>query len=174
MHTELSNLREHIDRYRAVTLLTLDAVPDDAALDWRPTPDAFSLGQQLVHIAQAEDYYTRGLFANEWQPELLRFDAAPRGRAAIRTYFDDVRSRFAQRLDAMPESELGAGRDAPTAPPGVTMRWWLWFLLEHEIHHKAQAAVYLRQMGLVAPFYAMPMPLGQRPDVAVRESMGGV
>jgi uncharacterized damage-inducible protein DinB len=149
MHTELSNLREHLDRYRAVTLQTIDAAPDDAALDWRPTPDAFTLGQQLVHVAQTEDYYTRGLFAGEWRPELLR-------------------------LDAMPASELDAGRDAPHAPPGLTMRWWLWFLLEHEIHHKAQAAVYLRQMGLVAPFYALPMPLGERPDVASRAAMGGV
>jgi uncharacterized damage-inducible protein DinB len=114
MHTELSNLREHLDRYRAVTLQTIDVVPDDAALAWRA------------------------------------------------------------RLDVMPASELDAGRDAPSAPPGVTMRWWLWFILEHEIHHKAQAAVYLRQMGFIAPFYAMPLPIGARPDFASRESLGGV
>jgi len=174
MHTELSNLREHLDRYRAVTLQTIDVVPDDAALAWRPTPDAFSLGQQLVHIAQAEDYYTRGLFDREWRPEVLRFEGAPRSRDAIRTYFGDVREQLCARLDVMPASELDAGRDAPSAPPGVTMRWWLWFILEHEIHHKAQAAVYLRQMGFIAPFYAMPLPIGARPDFASRESLGGV
>ena len=174
MHTELLNLREHQDRYRAVTLQTIDAIPDDAALGWRPTPDAFSLGQQLVHIAQTEDYYTRGLFANEWRPDLLRFTDAPLTRADIRRYFENVRAAFIARLDVMPASELDAGRDAPTAPPGVTMRWWLWFLLEHEIHHKAQAAVYLRQMGLVAPFYALPLPPGERPDIASRAALGGV
>lgn len=174
MHTELSNLREHIDRYRAVTLQTIDAAPDDAALEWRPEPEAFSLGQQLVHIAQCEDYYTRGLFAGDWQPELLRFDTAPKGKEGIRAYFEDVRARYAASLDTLTEADLGAGRDAPNAPPGLTLRWWLWFVLEHEIHHKAQAAVYLRMMGLVAPFYAMPMPAGVRPDFAVREAMGGV
>jgi hypothetical protein len=92
MHTELSNLREHLDRYRAVTLQTIDAAPDDAALDWRPVPEAFSLGQQLAHVAQTEDYYTRGLFGGEWRPELLRFDAAPRGRAggALDRWYDDA------------------------------------------------------------------------------------
>jgi uncharacterized damage-inducible protein DinB len=174
MHTELSNLREHLDRYRAVTLQTIDAAPDDAALDWRPTPESFSLGQQLAHIAQTEDYYTRGLFEGEWRPELLRFDTAPRGRAAVRTYFGQVRTRFAAHLDAMSATDLDAPRDAPDAPPGLTLRWWLWFVLEHEIHHKAQAAVYLRQMGLTAPFYALPLVLGERPDIAVRASMGGV
>jgi uncharacterized damage-inducible protein DinB len=164
MHTELSNFREHSDRYRAVTLLTLDTAPDDAALDWRPTPEAFTLGQHLVHIAQAEDYYTHGLFDGEWRKELIRLDRAPCGRAAIRAYFDDVRARWTAKLDELTEHDLGSGRDSPDAPPGITLRWWLWFILEHEIHHKAQAAVYLRLMGLTAPFYAMPMGVGVRPD----------
>lgn len=37
------------------------------------------------------------------------------------------------------------------------------FNLEHEIHHKAQLAVYVRQMGLVAPFYALRCPLERAP-----------
>lgn len=173
MHTELSNLREHLDRYRAVTLLTIDAVSDDASLAWRPTPDSFTLGQQLVHIAQTEDYYTAGLFEGEWLSTRLRLDTAPRERAAIRAYFDEVRGRLSARLDAMSPSELDVGHDAPHAPPGVTLRWWLWFLLEHEIHHKAQAAVYLRQLGVVPPFYMMPLPGGARPDIAARAALDG-
>lgn len=174
MHSELSNFREHSDRYRAVTLLTLDTVPDHAALDWRPTPESFSLGQQLVHIAQAEDYHMRGLFDGEWRKALLRLDAAPRGKAAIRAYFEEVRARSTKKLDALTEQDLDAGRDSPNAPPGITLRWWLWFLLEHEIHHKAQAAVYLRMMGLTAPYYAMPMGLAVRPDIPGRDALGGV
>ena len=175
MHTELSNLREHLDRYRAVTLLTLDAVPSDDALAWRPAPGSFTLGQQLAHVAQTEDYYTGGLFGGgAWRQELLRFDAAPAGRDALRAHFVEVRARFAAHLDALTDTALGETRDAPHAPQPLTLRWWLWFLLEHEIHHKAQAAVYLRMLGREAPFYAAPMPLGTRPDVDVRESLGGV
>ena len=165
MHTELTNFREHSNRYRAVTLLTLDCAPDDAALDWRPTPESFTLGHHLVHIAQCEDYYTRGLFEGEWRKEVLRFDRAPRGRVSIRQYFDDVRARWSAKLDALTASDLDAGHDSPDAPPGITMRWWLCFVLEHEIHHKAQAAVYLRMMGITPPFYAMPMGVGVRPDI---------
>jgi len=166
MHTELANFREHSDRYRAVTLLTLDAVPDDGSLDWRPAPGAFTLGQQLVHIAQAEEYYTYGLFEGEWRKELVDLERAPRAKAGVREYFDGVRSRWTARLDALTEGDLDAGHDSPDAPPGVTLRWWLWFILEHEIHHKAQSALYLRLMGITPPFYAMPMPPGVRPDMA--------
>jgi hypothetical protein len=31
----------------------------------------------------------------------------------------------------------------PNATVELPLRWWFWFVLEHEIHHKAQLAVYL-------------------------------
>lgn len=177
MHTELANYREHADRYRATTLQVLDVLPDDAALAWRPTApghdDAFTLGQHLLHVAQTEDYYTRGLFEGAWRRDLLSLGrdatawAAERG--ALRAYLDAVRARTRRHLDALPDSALDAVRhDVPDAPVPCTLRWWLWFVLEHELLHKGQVAVYLRLMGLVPPFYALPLPLGERPDVRVR------
>ena len=174
MHTELANLREHMERYRAVTLQALDAIADDAELAWRPTPESFTLGQQLLHVAQAEDFYARGLFGGAWDPEVTRLDARAGSRAALRAYFAEVRARTGAHLDALREEELGRAHEAPHAPVPCTLRWWLWFVLEHEIHHKAQVALYLRQMGRVAPFYALPFPLGERPDVRLREAMGDV
>lgn len=61
----------------------------------------------------------------------------------------------------------------PGAPMPMTLRSWLWFMVEHEIHHKAQLSIYLRQMGHIAPFYAMPLPLGDRPDFKARQDLGG-
>ena len=55
----------------------------------------------------------------------------------------------------------------------MSLRSWLWFLVEHEMHHKAQAAVYLRLMGKIPPFYAMAMADGARPDITAREELGG-
>ena len=56
MRDELQDLREHLDRYRAVTLQVLECVSDEQ-LSWRPGPDHYTLGQQLIHIAQAEDFH---------------------------------------------------------------------------------------------------------------------
>lgn len=63
---EVSVLREHLERCRSVTLQTLGLVPD-AKLDWRPLDALRTFAEQLVHIAQTEDFYMRELLANGWK-----------------------------------------------------------------------------------------------------------
>lgn len=53
------------------------------------------------------------------------------------------------------------------------MRSWLWFVLEHELHHRGQIWAYLRAVGHTLPFYAVPLAPGERPDIRVREELGG-
>ena len=55
-----------------------------------------------------------------------------------------------------------------------TRRWWLWLLVEHEVHHKAQIALYLRQMGKTPPYFAAALEGGTRPDVEMMEKLGGL
>lgn len=169
---ELDDLREHLERFRAVTLQVLDVVSDDD-LSWRPDPDSYSVGQQLLHIAQAEDFYARGLLQGEWDADRLRFPEAIPDRAGLRSYFAEVRARTLGLLSALDPEDLGRVWDVPGAPMPLSLRSWLWFVVEHEIHHKAQLSTYLRRMGLVAPFYAMPLPLGERPDHQARRDLGG-
>src|SRR5262249_32813903 len=46
MASEIDVLREHYDRYRAVTLEHLQRLSDEQLL-WRPRPDAFNCAQHL-------------------------------------------------------------------------------------------------------------------------------
>jgi uncharacterized damage-inducible protein DinB len=46
-------------------------------------------------------------------------------------------------------------------------------LVEHEVHHKAQVAVYLREMGKTPPYFAAALENGARPDIEMREKFGG-
>ena len=170
--TELEVLLENWDRFRSVTLQFLDVLTDDD-LNWRPEPDAFSCGQQLLHIAQTEAYCFRGLFDGEWDKGVLRFPEPIPSVAELRRYFTEVRDTSSQRLESLTEADLAALHPGPNASADYPLRWWLWFVLEHEIHHKAQLAVYLRQMGKVAPFFANPLPLGERPDIQAREELNG-
>lgn len=172
MRTELEDLTEHLDRLRAVTLSFLDAV-DDGDLSWRPTPEQYSLGQQLLHIAQAEDLYAHGLFASDWNYDRVRFPASLPSCAEIRDFFIEVRARTRGHLARLDEAGLGEIVQIPGSPLEHTLRSWLWFLVEHEMHHKAQVAVYLRVLGRVPPFYAMPLGTGERPDIQAREELGG-
>lgn len=172
MIPEIEDVREHLERFRAVTLQVLEIVTDDE-LSWRPDADSYSCGQQLLHIAQAEDFYSRGLFENDWSMDRLRLPRTIDTRREIRAFFAEVRQRTLAHLDALDPASLGRIWDVPGAPMPLTLRSWLWFVVEHEIHHKAQLSVYLRRMGHVAPFYAMPLPPGERPDFAARQELGG-
>ena len=174
MGSEREDLLEHLERYRAVTLLHLDLFAD-AELGWRPRPDAFSVGQQFVHILHGEDFYIRGLFENDWNMARLRFPPILPARAALKEQFDTVRRATHRHLADVHDDAL----DRVISPPhagGIqaSLRSWLWFVLEHEIHHKAQLAEYLRALGRVPPYFAMVMPAGMRPDIEARAALGGV
>ena len=173
MPNELDDLREHLDRYRAVTLQHFDLL-SEGELSWRPRPDAFSCGQQLLHILQNEDFYVRGLSTNEWDVDRHRFPQPLPSKATLRRMFDDVRGATHAYLGSLTVEGLNQIRRPGHAPIDATVRTWLWFVLEHEIHHKAQLAEYLRTMGHVPPYFGMPLPPGTRPDIAARESLGGV
>lgn len=170
--SELDDLREHLERYRGVTLQFLEILSHED-YSWRPGPDSFSCGQHLLHIAQAEDYHAAGLFTGNWDTELLRLPKEVPGRDELRPYFADVRARTLSHLTGLSEAELSRLVEIPGAPVQWSLRSWLWFVLEHELHHKAQLAVYLRQMGRTAPFYALALPPGERPDFQARQDLGG-
>lgn len=172
MITEIEDIREHFERFRAVTLQVLDIISDEE-LSWRPDNYSFSCGQHLLHIAQAENFYAYGLFEHNWDLERLRLRKVVDSRAELREFFSAVRQRTLASLNSLDPNDLGKIWEVPNAPMPLSLRSWMWFMVEHEIHHKAQLAVYLRQMGHVAPFYALPLPLGVRPDIKAREDLGG-
>jgi len=68
------------------------------------------------------------------------------------------------------DSARDPGRlDSVAGVPNIPVQWslrsWLWYLVEHEVHHKPQLALYLRQVGIVPPFFTYALPLGVRPDL---------
>jgi hypothetical protein len=80
---ELDDLRDHLERYRAVTLQCLDLLADED-LGWRPGADSYTLGQQFLHIAQSEDFQIRGVLFDEWDYERARFPEQAMGVKELR------------------------------------------------------------------------------------------
>jgi uncharacterized damage-inducible protein DinB len=169
---ELEDLREHLERYRAVTLQALDLLKDED-LAWRPGPDHFTLGQQFEHIARSEDIQIRGQFTGEWDYERARFSRHELGVEHLRALLCEARHRTLAALDELDEGRLDEKVVIGDKDPANTRRWWLWLLVEHEVHHKAQIAVYLRQMGKMPPFFAAALEEGARPDVEMTKKLGG-
>lgn len=169
---EIDDLREHLERYRAVTLQSLDLVTDED-LGWRPGSDHYTLGQQFLHIAQSEDLQIQGLLNGDWDYERGRFPAGELKLDELRALLKETRERTMVALNELDERRLGEPTAHGRGEPIQTLRWWLWLQVEHEVHHKAQIAVYLRQMGKTPPFFAAALEPGVRPDVEMREKMGG-
>jgi uncharacterized damage-inducible protein DinB len=174
MATEIEDLTEHYTRYREVTLEHLERFDEDQ-LAWRPRPDAFSCGQQFVHLIQTEDFYMRGLFEQEWVIDRLRFPAAIPDKAGLKQQFGSVRAYTNARFATLTVEQLSAiVPPLMNSPIRWSLRSWLWYVLEHEMHHKAQIAEYMRAQLMTPPFFAMVLPDGQRPDIEARASLGGI
>ncbi|MGQ0737409.1 MAG: DinB family protein [Acidobacteriota bacterium] len=171
MLSELATIREHWVRYREVTVQQLDRLAEEH-LAWRPQPELFSVGQHFVHILQTEKYYARGLFHQDWDTARLHFPASLPAISNLRSDFTATRAQTLADFDRLIDADLVEVKLVPNAPVQLPLRWWLWFVLEHEIHHKAQLALYVRQLGKVPPFFAMI--LADRPDIRIRSEWGGI
>ncbi len=161
---ERSVLREHLERYRSVTVQTLEMTPEEQ-LGWRPQEGLRSFGEQFLHIAQTEDFYAYGVFENDWNRERLQPSSEPLSRAVLRRHLDETRARTLSRFDALGASRFDLIISVPNTPVQWPLRSWLWYVVEHEIHHKSQVSLYLRRLGIVPPFFAYALPPGMRPDV---------
>jgi uncharacterized damage-inducible protein DinB len=102
----------------------------------------------------------------------LHFPASLPVISQLRSDFTTTRAETLADFDMLTDANLDEVKQVPNIPLELPLRWWLWFVLEHEIHHKAQLALYLRQLGKVPPFFAMV--LTDRPDIRIRSEMGGI
>jgi uncharacterized damage-inducible protein DinB len=161
--SEITTLARHLEKCRAVTLQMLELAPA-AQLDWRPAEDWRSLGEQFLHISQVEAYYIDGLFDRQWRFAAFKPPAEPPGKELLLERLELTHARTIEILQTLDDDWLADYVDVPGVPVLWPLRSWLWQLVEHEIHHKAQLALYLRQLGLAVPFWAFPLPPGVRPD----------
>jgi hypothetical protein len=97
----------------------------------------------LLHIAQTEDFYTRGLFCGNWNDGRLRFPALFPTRAELLRKSETVGAAALEGFAGHTEPSLGNLVKAPHAPLELPLRGGSG-LCSNEIHHKALVAVYLR------------------------------
>lgn len=160
----ISDIREHLERFREVTLQTLEWVPEEK-LHFSPQEGLRPFDEHFLHIARTEEYHVRGLLLGDWSRERYFSRPDPLTRDALRRVLDETRAVTLDALDRLDPARLDEQVQVPDVPVDWTLRGWLWYLVEHEVHHKAQLALYLRLVGVVPPFFALAFPPGVRPDV---------
>ncbi|MGE3467016.1 MAG: DinB family protein, partial [Pyrinomonadaceae bacterium] len=147
MNKEIETITGKLTTYTEVLVQVLDLIPDDK-LDWKPFDDFRSLGEQVIHIAQTEKFYLTGITEGQWDFHgALMLPGEPFTKESIKARFDVVRARTISGVDMMTEIDLERVVEIPNNPTRYSVRHWLYYLLEHLVHHKAQLSVFLRQLG---------------------------
>ena len=142
----------------ALTRKLLERVPDER-FDWQPHVKSMSLGRLAGHLAELPG----------WAGVTLQqdaFDVQPEGAAPYTppptTTRADVLAQFDANLEKA-RAAIGATSDAEFSKPwsfqkGGAVLWTMPkavvlrnFVLNHNVHHRAQLGVYLRMVDVLLP-----------------------
>jgi uncharacterized damage-inducible protein DinB len=161
-------------RERDWTRRLVAAMPE-TAFGWRPAPDAFSCGELVIHLVQAERFW-RQLFleaaaGRDWDPFHLAGDGSERlvafrpqnlrsaGRAGVPTSFaaclvwwDEVQAETEQALASFSAEQLAnVVVDHPIGRLHLTLGEMMHYMVSHEAHHRGQLSAYAKMLGVPQP-----------------------
>jgi uncharacterized damage-inducible protein DinB len=152
------SLLPEFDQEFANTRKMLERVPDDK-LAWKPHAKSMSLGSLATHIAEVPGWMGVTILQDTFDvapvggPKYVRPDL--KSRQEILDLFDKnvplARAALASASDQQllgPWSMLKAGQVMFTMPRVAVLRS---FLMNHNIHHRAQLSVYLRLNDIPIP-----------------------
>jgi uncharacterized damage-inducible protein DinB len=164
----------HYRRQRRWTRALVAAVPAEH-FDWTPGAGAFSCGDLVRHLMQAEIFWCRLLvgaaegkaldpFGLEGSAEermqglrgrnLDSSHAEKYGRTSQEclALWSEIEERTCRDLESLPDNAL---HDVQAAHPVTLLRAPLWQMLlimvEHEAHHRGQLSAYLKMIGVEQP-----------------------
>jgi uncharacterized damage-inducible protein DinB len=152
------SLLPEFDQEFANTRKMLERVPDDR-LAWKPHPKSMSMGGLATHIAEVPGWMGTTIVQDSFDvappdgPKYVRQDL--KSRKEILEMFDKnlpvARAALANSTDAQlmaPWTMLKGGQKIFSMPRIAVVRS---FLLNHNVHHRAQLSVYLRLNDVPVP-----------------------
>ncbi len=165
-----------MDRWRRTregTLALVRAIPA-GQFEWRPSERAFSCGDLVRHLMQAERVFRRiiesGVRQEPWDPWRLEGPGEERlrgSRERIRTSAADARfgttpdaclARWREiqaetdaALSNVPDAALAVEVEHPLAAFRAPVWEMFLFMIEHEIHHRGQLSAYLKALDVDQP-----------------------
>lgn len=139
-----------IDLWDAEAVKTINlfrALPLDG-YDFRPDPDARSLGEMAWHIAEVDGYgpwsIEQGGFSRESRPPGLE---RPRAIEELAPAYERVHRDAIERVRKLTPDDLDRAIPFVNGQP-ITIRHVLWtFMLLHQIHHRGQLVLLMRNAG---------------------------
>jgi uncharacterized damage-inducible protein DinB len=146
------NAAELFGHWRVVRRGLLEALDrlTDQQLGFMPHERLWSLGTVARHIANAEEGWFRHIATGEleaWPPFVIEGEATVE---SVKNLLAETHRRTEEYLTTLDATELDRTIEAPWGA-GLSQRWIIWHVLEHEIHHRAEIYLMLGMMGMEAP-----------------------
>lgn len=134
------------NRIHKETSRVLRAAPDER-LDWLPREGMFTFRELIGHIPQAEDVLVRSALAGTTQQG--GFDFSNLDAQQIADAFDLQHDRLVREVMNLTPSQLK--EEVEFHGRRLRRGILLWFVTEHEIHHRGQLFIYYRLAGIEPP-----------------------
>ena len=144
-----AELFSHWREVRAGLLLAMDQLADDQ-LAFVPREGLWSLRTVALHIATAEEGWFRYVVTgqlDEW-PEVDESEYPT--VLSIKALLSQVHDRTESYLRSIDVTDLDRVINTFWGAK-VSLRWIIWHVLEHEIHHRGEIYLMLGLMGMDAP-----------------------
>lgn len=136
---------KHFPPLAQLSAAVADAMPEEK-YGFKPHPESMTFGELMTHIATTNYQFCAGL-KDEKVPQL----PAPTGKAGVTKFLDDSFQYCSGVINGMTEAQLAASHDSPDGRmPG---REVLLAMYIHVAHHRGQAEIYLRDVGIRPPGY---------------------
>ncbi len=127
----------------------LDGLTEEQ-LAFVPCEGLWSLGTVACHIDNAEDGWFRYVVARELDEWPSIDEKRYRTVASIKALLDKVHGYTMAHLQKIDVADLDRTIAAPWGEE-LTLRFIVWHVLEHEIHHRGEIYLMLGLLGMEAP-----------------------
>ena len=150
MFQSTADFIKYFDSIRRRTMNYICVVPSER-LDWAPKEDEFTCADIIRHIIVTEKMFVRVATEGRWQYESHELEREQSLDELI-ALLEFTHAEAMEMLKQFPDQDLNEPRFGPKGEGHPLKAWrWLMVMVEHEIHHRSQLAVYLSLMGVQPP-----------------------
>lgn len=136
---------DHWRHIRRDFLALLDRLTEEQ-LEFVPRAGLWSPGTLARHVAEAEEGWFRHVVQRELE-DWPTFDAQTYASVpSLKALLTEVHERTERYLAGLDAAELDGPFVAPWGEE-MTVRWVVWHVLEHEIHHRGELSLMFGLMG---------------------------
>jgi uncharacterized damage-inducible protein DinB len=140
---------EYWDTLRGRTRRVIGCIPPDR-MEWTHRSGAFTLGDQVRHLATIERY----MYAETVAGRPSRYPGCGReladGYEAVLAYFDSLDAESRAIIGSLSDADLQRKCQTP-AGTAITTWKWLRAMCEHEAHHRGQIYMMLGMLEVATP-----------------------